>query len=287
MTAQSEETRSGTPNGRWTPAEARDWIVVPEAGADKYSRGVLGVLTGSVAYPGAAVLGVEAALRTGLGMVRYLGPERAQNLVLQRRPETVVSDGRVQAWLIGSGMDPTQRSPELHAQLVAAVAQNVPVVLDAGALDLIERATGATLITPHHGELAALLTARGVSVQRREVSAEPERWAVTAAALTSTTVVLKGPLSHIAEPGGRTVTVVAGPPWAATAGAGDVLAGVLGALLAGHSEAITANPGALLPIAATGALLHGVAAARASTGGPLLALGIAEALPAAVLEVLG
>src|SRR6188768_2589134 len=90
----------------WTPADARDWIAVPDADSDKYARGVLGVVTGSDRYPGAAVIGVEAAIRTGVGMVRYLGADRPANLVLQRRPEIVTAEGRVKAWLIGSGMDP-------------------------------------------------------------------------------------------------------------------------------------------------------------------------------------
>ena len=57
----------------WTPSDAARFIAVPASDDDKYSRGVLGVVTGSAAYPGAAVLGVEAALHTGVGMVRYLG----------------------------------------------------------------------------------------------------------------------------------------------------------------------------------------------------------------------
>ncbi|MDQ2670862.1 MAG: NAD(P)H-hydrate dehydratase, partial [Gemmatimonadota bacterium] len=78
-------------------------IRAPRVGDDKYTRGVVGMRTGSDAYPGAAVLGVEAAWRTGIGMVRYVGPDRAALLVLQRRPETVLGEGRVQAWVIGSG----------------------------------------------------------------------------------------------------------------------------------------------------------------------------------------
>src|SRR3954470_13754689 len=88
----------------WTAADTAREYRVPEASDDKYSRGVLGVLTGSAQYPGAAVLGVEAAARTGAGMVRYLGDAEAARLVLQRRPEIVTAPGRVQAWLIGSGM---------------------------------------------------------------------------------------------------------------------------------------------------------------------------------------
>ncbi|WP_316296213.1 NAD(P)H-hydrate dehydratase, partial [Clavibacter michiganensis] len=80
-------------------------IRLPRDDDDKYTRGVLGVRTGSDRYPGAAVLGVEAAARTGVGMIRYLGPAGASASVLARRPEVVTADGRVQAWLVGSSMD--------------------------------------------------------------------------------------------------------------------------------------------------------------------------------------
>ena len=73
--------------------------------------------TGSEAYPGAAVLGVEAAWRTGLGMVRYLGSERPAGLVLAHRPETVTAEGRVQAWVIGSGTDASTRAASETAAL--------------------------------------------------------------------------------------------------------------------------------------------------------------------------
>ena len=73
----------GTPFG---PGDARPWIAVPGPDDDKYSRGVLGFVTGSARYPGAAVLGVEAALRTGVGMVRYLGPGRPTRLSAPPKP---------------------------------------------------------------------------------------------------------------------------------------------------------------------------------------------------------
>ncbi|WP_455132161.1 hypothetical protein [Microbacterium aurum] len=79
----------------------------PTGHDDKYSRGVVGLRTGSDAYPGAAVR---------VGMVRYLGPERPRALVLHRRPETVTADGRVQAWVIGSGTTPG-RTPDAAAAL--------------------------------------------------------------------------------------------------------------------------------------------------------------------------
>src|SRR6188768_3908488 len=123
----------------WTIEDAGACIKRPLPTDDKYSRGVLGVITGSDDYPGAAVLGVEAALRTGLGMVRFLGPHRPATMVLARRPEAVVSDGRVQAWLIGSGTDHASYS---DARAEWAIKEGVPVVLDGGGLELHDLARG-------------------------------------------------------------------------------------------------------------------------------------------------
>ncbi|MEB0267924.1 ADP/ATP-dependent (S)-NAD(P)H-hydrate dehydratase [Cryobacterium sp. 10I5] len=274
----------------WTGAQAREWIAVPAASADKYSRGVLGVRAGSRAYPGAAVLGVEAAMRTGLGMVRYLGPRRATDLVLQRRPEVVTAPGRVQAWLLGSGMDAAQRSDATLEALEAAFAEGVPVVCDAGALDLVDRKTGPTVITPHYRELAGLLS--GAAFGRRgdatpaDIAADPGEWAVRAAGVLGVSVLLKGAVTYVASPGGTRLTVTGAPPWLATAGAGDVLGGILGALFATHAAALEADAEACAALAATAALVHGLAATRASAGGPLVALDVAEAVPATIAALL-
>ena len=126
----------------WTVQDAAAHLRRPTAADDKYSRGVLGMRTGSEQYPGAAVLGVEAAHRTGVGMVRYLGPERASALVLARRPETVTESGRVQAWLIGSGTDPATRTAADTAALSAVLAGERPVVVDAeSGADVVVAAT--------------------------------------------------------------------------------------------------------------------------------------------------
>jgi len=144
----------------FSPDDAARLIAVPGETDDKYRRGVLGVVTGSVEYPGAAVLGVEAALRTGVGMVRYLGPPRATDLVLQRRPEAVTEPGRVQAWLLGSGMPVARTGSELEPaareRLHHALDSGRPLVLDAGALDLAAATDAPAVIVPHAGELARL-----------------------------------------------------------------------------------------------------------------------------------
>jgi hydroxyethylthiazole kinase-like uncharacterized protein yjeF len=257
--------------------DAAAWIAVPGDDDDKYSRGVVGFITGSARYPGAAVLGVEAALRTGVGMVRYLGPGRATRLVLQRRPEAVTTDGRVQAWVLGSGQDPSERDELTRLQIDTALAQEVPVVLDAGALDLWSRATGARVLTPHAGELARLLDlARGDVLTDRETSAR------RAAETTGGIVLLKGAETLVASPGGELLRVRNATPWLATAGTGDALAGILGALVATHADATD-----LAPIAAAAAWIHGEAARRASGGGPFTVLDLCTQLPGVVAGLAG
>ncbi|MGV8884179.1 MAG: ADP-dependent NAD(P)H-hydrate dehydratase [Microbacteriaceae bacterium] len=258
----------------WTADDAALQIAVPGPHDDKYSRGVLGVVTGSDQYPGAAVLTVEAALRTGVGMVRYLGPERATQLVLQRRPEAVAGDGRVQAWLLGSGTDHAAREEASLAQMRTALDQGVPVVLDGGALELHGYATGPVVITPHAGELARLL-----GIEREAVTAKT---AVQASRELGVVVLLKGHDTYAVGGSARIVASCA-PSWLATAGAGDALAGILGALVATHSRA---DDEQLARLAAASAVIHGRAAERASAGGPFTILDLTENIPATIAEIL-
>ncbi|WP_019182222.1 NAD(P)H-hydrate dehydratase [Microbacterium yannicii] len=268
----------------WSMHDAARALTRPTAADDKYSRGVLGIRTGSDEYPGAAVLGVEAAWRTGLGMVRYLGPSRPTALVLARRPETVAAEGRVQAWVIGSGTDPSARSVAESDVLRGLLAEDEPVVVDAGALDLAAGATAPRILTPHVREHARLRSALGLAESEDPVAATRET-----AARTGAVVLLKGATTVIAAPDGWTTTVASGTPWLATAGTGDVLAGVIGALVAGAAASDWPDASALAALAASGAWLHGHAAGLASAavgGGPITALDVAEALPRAVAEVL-
>lgn len=260
--------------------EARAWIAVPGPDDDKYSRGVVGFVTGSARYPGAAVLGVEAALHTGVGMVRYRGPGRPTRLVLQRRPEAVTSDGRVQAWVLGSGQDAAERDEATRLLLDQALEQPVPIVLDGGALDLWRRAAGPVVTTPHAGELGRLL-----GVDRQTVLDDLRGAARRAADLIGATVLLKGHTTHVAAPGGEPLRVRSAPSWLATAGAGDALAGILGALIATHHQRLVEDPGALPPLAATAAVVHGLAAERASRGGPFTILGLCAELPAVLASL--
>jgi len=254
---------------------------VPAPDDDKYSRGVLGVVTGSSAYPGAAVLGVEAALHTGVGMLRYVGPQRAADFVLHRRPEAVTGVGRVQAWLLGSGVDPDHVDDDTREGFSAAASSGLPLVLDAGALSLREEATGPVVLTPHFRELAG---ATGQDVD--DVAADPAGAAARAAERWGSTVLVKGHRTYVASPGGTRLVAASAPSWLATAGAGDALGGVLGALVATHADEVADDPEALARLAATAAVVHGLAAARASGGGPLTVLGLVHALPATIAEML-
>lgn len=272
----------------WGATDAGRVLRMPTAADDKYSRGVLGMRTGSTRYPGAAVLGVEAAWRTGIGLVRYLGPPAPTDLVLHRRPETVTVDGRVQAWVIGSGTDPQDRADAETAALRGILSGAVPVVVDAGALDLAVGATAPRILTPHdreHDRLRAALGLRAVGASREDAAVE------TARALGAT-VLLKGSVTIVADADGWIAHVASGTPWLATAGTGDVLAGAIGAVLAG-AAAGAGGPVHLGRVAATGAWLHGRAATlctQAAAGGagtgPITALDAAGYLPRAVAEVL-
>ena len=273
----------------WTALDCVEWVAAPNPDDDKYSRGVLGVITGSNDYPGAAVLGVEAAYRAGVGLVRYTGPRRVRTAVLARRPEAVTIAGRVQAWLVGSGIDPTRRTFVLQGDLQHALASGEPVVLDAGGLDLVGSHTGPTVITPHARELANLLTVREVDATVDEVRADPAAWADRAAHEFGVAVLLKGAVTRIVDPDGDGYTVRAPTHRLATAGSGDVLGGILGALLATNHSALAVDAEVLTKLAATAAWVHGEAARRATAevgGGPIVALDIAAQVPAVLGSLL-
>jgi len=273
----------------WTAEDSAEWIAVPSAGDDKYTRGVLGVITGSTDYPGAAVLGVEAAWRAGAGMVRYIGPRRASTAVLAQRPETVTVAGRVQGWLVGSGIDPHRRSFVLQGDLQHALASRLPVVLDAGGLDLVGSHTAPTVITPHARELATLLTTREIDASAADVRADPAAWAERAARELGVVVLLKGAVTRIVDPDRDAYTVTAPTHWLATAGSGDILGGILGALVATNHAVLAVDADVLAKLAATAAWVHGEAARRASDavgGGPIVALDIATSVPAVIGSLL-
>ena len=262
---------------RLEPADAGSLWPVPGPLDDKYSRGVVGVVAGGAAYPGAAVLCAGAAVRQGAGMVRYVGPERAADVVRTRWPEVVAGSGRVQAWALGSGVDPDDAR---QADAVRdALASDLPCVVDAGALGLLPPCgrPAPTLLTPHAGELARLLGRQG-QVRRADVESRPLHHARRAAAETGATVLLKGAVTLVVPPDGPARAQPAGPPWLATAGAGDVLAGACGVLLAAGLDPVDAG--------ALAVVVHATAAGIASAGGPISAGSVLDALPAATARLL-
>jgi hydroxyethylthiazole kinase-like uncharacterized protein yjeF len=263
--------------------------MIPRPGpeSDKYRRGVLGLLAGSDRFTGAALLSTGGAVHGGAGMVRLVTAPAAAAAVRQVWPEVVITElgrespdrseenkgsspagefpdnvGRVQAWVAGPGMGVTQ---EAERRLAAVLGTSLPVLVDADGLSLLARRRdllprpAPTLLTPHAGELARLLDADPADVEARRL--EHARRAATA---VGACVLLKGSTTVIAPPDGTDPVLVntTGTSWLATAGSGDVLSGLAGALLA---------QGLLPPEAAiAAAYLHGIAGrlAAADSAGP-------------------
>ena len=278
----------------------------PGPESDKYRRGVVGVLAGSDRFAGAAVLATGGAVRGGAGMVRVVTASVPAAVVRQTWPEAVLtvhpddgdwdlpgSVGRVQAWVAGPGMG---TGPDAVARLAAVLATDLPALVDADGLtilsqhrDLLPR-RAPTLITPHAGELSRLLGTDSAAIEARRLE-----HARRAAERLGLTVLLKGSTTVIASPGVTTALVnPTGTPWLATAGTGDVLSGLAGALLAQGLAPAWAG--------AAAAYLHGLAARLAAAGtrrprrrpeaaaeqvpeAPIGAFDVVTALPAAIRSV--
>ncbi|HEX3824210.1 MAG TPA: NAD(P)H-hydrate dehydratase [Mycobacteriales bacterium] len=262
----------------------------PHGESDKYRRGVLGVVAGSDGYTGAAQLCVGGALSVGLGMIRYVGEARPAELVSQRWPEAVVTKiapgdgqamlaaGRVQAWVAGPGLGTDDDAGRI---IDAVLGTDVPVLIDADGIswlashrDALKKRSAPTLLTPHAGEFARLM-----GVDREDVEARRLDHVRRAAAELGVTVLLKGSTTLVAEPSGAVRVNSAATAYLATAGSGDVLSGVGGALLAGGLSAFDAG--------SVGAFLHGMAGLLAAGRPPasVTALDIAESIPDAVRAV--
>ena len=266
-------------------------LPVPGPESDKYRRGVLAVRAGSAPYRGAAVLTVGGALRTGVGMVRYAGPEPVVDQVLSRWPEAVaeaidplssarLDPGRASAVVIGPGRG---TRPGNADELRVVLESDLPVLADADAItvladgtlaDLVRERPAPTLLTPHAGELARLL-----GTERAKVEARRLEHVTRAARELDCAVLLKGSTTLIAHPGSPVAANATGTPLLATAGSGDVLSGVIGALMASGLPAVEA--------AVCGAHVHGRAAVLARGGAPISASDLTGALPAAFADVRG
>ena len=274
---------------KWSSKDAKKCIITPSDLDNKYSRGVLGVITGSAQYPGAAVLTTSAAAATGIGMIRFYSSSGLAHLVLHSTPAVVVFPGNVSAWIVGSGIDAKKYSSFTtwlrHRHFKSLKIQGVPTVLDAGALHLAGKLEQPTVITPHCGELARLLTSRGVSVTSEAIEGNPKKWVVTAAKTLGVTVLLKGYRTYVAQDDFLIELPIA-TPWLATAGSGDVLTGILGSLIATNFIEILNDKNRLAEIAATAAYVHAQAAKNASRGGPISAGSIIPEISGAITQLL-
>lgn len=265
-----------------TGATVASWW--PRAGArsDKYTRGVIGVATGSSTYTGAAILSVGGASAGPTGLVRYAGG--AAELVRALHPAVIASGrvadaGRVQAWVCGSGLGTDARA---LAELRAVLAAPVPICLDADALtmladirtpdtaELLRARTAPLVITPHDREYARLA---GAAPTGDRVES-----ALSLAAKMRATVLLKGDRTVVAGPSGSVWVNPTGSPALATGGTGDVLAGLLGSLLAAGLPADRA--------ATAAAYVHGLAGRAAARGGPVTADLVAAALRPVLADLL-
>jgi len=250
---------------------------VPGPADDKYSQGVTGVAAGSATYPGAAVLTAGGAVLATSGLVRYAGP--AADAVRARWPELIATGsladaGRVQAWVVGPGIG---TGSEGRAAVRQALAAGVPVCADADAITVLaadptlwdSRDPGVPVVlTPHDREFARIAG---------DVGADRVAAARRAAAKLGATVLLKGHATVMADPAGAVLVHPASASWPATAGSGDVLSGLVAALLAAGLE----------PLLAAGAAVyvHELAATLAARGAPAPASAILAAVPDAIRAV--
>ncbi|GLQ07154.1 NAD(P)H-hydrate dehydratase [Sneathiella chinensis] len=270
-------------NGRelWTDA-----LPFPEMSGHKYSRGHAAVVGGGVTATGAARIAARACLRSGAGAVTVAAPPAAvmtYSITLEAVMLASLAGAedfanwldvkRINAVLIGPGNGVTDRTRDF---VVAALASDAAVTLDADALtvfrdtpdhlfSLIKNRQAPVILTPHGSEFERLFDVAGSAVERAR-----------AAALQSGAVVLlKGASTVVAAPDGRARVNVNAPPWLATAGSGDTLAGIITGLVAGGMPAFDA--------ASAGAWIHGEAGALLGPG--MIAEDLEAQIPAVLAEL--
>ncbi len=253
----------------WANGPSLWQVPVPSASGHKYTRGHVTVL-GGTAMTGAARLAAAGARRAGAGMLTIAATGGAKiyrtgdaGVIVSAAPlPDLLADERRQVWVCGPGLGPD----EPRRTLPALIAARREVVADADVFAAFagnpDALRGAAVLTPHEGEFTRMFGAPGT---------DRVRAAREAAARTGAVVLLKGSDTVIAAPDGRVAINASAPPWLATAGAGDVLAGMVAGLLAQGMPAWNA--------AAAAAWLHGRAAALAGPGM------VAEDLPAVLPRV--
>ena len=260
---------------------------VPQTGGHKYRRGHAVVVSGDQSHTGAARLAARGALRAGAGLVTIASPRdalainAASNLAVMVRP--VDGAEELAAWLGDPRLNTVVLGPGggvgagMREAVLTALSGERAVVLDADALTsfadapemlfaaIRSRVAAPTVLTPHEGEFLRLFR---VSLQATEISSKCDH-AKAAAAASGAIVLLKGSDTVVASPGGRVSITENAPPWLATAGSGDVLAGFVAGLLAQGMPAFEA--------ASAAAWLHGETGSEAGPG--LIAEDLPEALP--------
>lgn len=269
------------------PALWRQSFPVPQTSGHKYSRGHTVVLSGAMASTGAARLAARAALRAGSGLVTIASPADAVAVnaasslaVMVREAEGVeglsrlLQDPRLNAVVMGPGAGV---GADLREKVRAAAVGDRALVLDADALTsfgenpeelftiLTNHNLSTAILSPHEGEFVRLFS----KISKIPSVKQKLEAAVAASHETGAIVVLKGPDTVVAAPDGRAAISDNGPPYLATAGAGDVLAGIIGGLRAQRMPAFEA--------AAAAVWLHGEAARAAGPG--LIAEDLTEELP--------
>jgi hydroxyethylthiazole kinase-like uncharacterized protein yjeF len=268
---------------------------VPGIASHKYARGHVLVVSGDVAATGAARMAARGALRAGAGLVTLASPRDALivnagalTAVMVRPVDTVVefgeqlSDKRFNTVAIGPGAGVGQRTIDF---VQGALAARRHVVLDADALTsfagapdrLFEqiKAVGEVrvVLTPHEGEFPRLFS----DMSNKHPGRSKLERVRAAAERSGAIVLLKGPDTTVAAPDGRAMIAGNAPPWLATAGAGDVLTGIIAGLLAQGVPAFEA--------ASMGVWMHGEAAREAGPG--LIAEDLPETLPAVTRHIYG
>jgi ADP-dependent NAD(P)H-hydrate dehydratase / NAD(P)H-hydrate epimerase len=216
-----------------SPEFATELLAEASALDNKYSRGVVGFVTGSENYPGAALLGLEAAYELEIGMACYQGPKVVSDLVMLKRPETVLGIEKSNVLVVGSGIADDEAGDQL-INLRRSLKLGLPMVIDAGALAILDVRTleVPSVITPHYGEAERLFKRLGHPRAKRDIAGNPTGSAFELAELTGSVVLLKGSISIIALKGFPPIESGPGSVHLATAGTGDVLAGMIGALAA-------------------------------------------------------
>jgi len=275
------------------PALWRHAFPVPNVEGHKYGRGHAVVVSGGVSHTGAARLAARGALRAGAGLVTIASPTEAlavnaaASLAVMVRPvdgadglATMLTDHRLNALVLGPGGGVGEG---MRAQVRVALTGERSVVLDADALtsfagaadllaDLLRTHIGGAVVTPHDGEFSRLFSAM-LEISQADSKLEKAR---AAAAYLGAVVLLKGPDTVVAAPDGRASIADNAPPWLATAGSGDVLAGMIAGLSAQGMPAFEAASAAVW--------LHGEAATAFGPG--LISEDLPEMLPTVLRQLL-